>query len=41
VKEAVNEAKEAAKRAATASTNADLVKMSIKQLYKENSTLKK
>ncbi len=41
VKEAFEEAKEAVKRAPTASTNADLVKTSIKQLYKKNSTLKK
>jgi hypothetical protein len=42
-KEAVKdkESKEASKRAATAGTNADLVKTSIKQLIKKTSTLKK
>jgi hypothetical protein len=40
-KEAVKEAKEASKRAATAGTNSDAVKTSLKQLYEKNTSLKK
>ena len=40
-KEAVKEAKEASKQAATAGTNLDAVKTSLKQLYEKNTSLKK